>query len=184
MKRFLIWIVSLTIVVCIAALIIYKFYLPTFVAKAIVREDVPALVPKYVKAKINEYKIPVNQGAEDVIQSIHRSDISLHELFDAIDNTDEDQIYAMLDEFYVRKPNNTNEVFDLAKKHFHVGFDMEVLREPFNKNMDMKLIRKGVGYANAYRNEHAIEHGIAKAIAKKILLEKEMEYNQSVDSND
>ncbi|MBT1702595.1 hypothetical protein [Chryseosolibacter indicus] len=182
MKRFLIWVLSLLIVGCIAAIIIYKFYLPGLVAKALIREEVPVLVPRYVKARIDQYKVPVNQGAEDVIKSIHRSDVSVEDLLEAIDDTDEEQFYAIVDEFNITKPKNTNEVFDLAKKHLNVDFDFEILREPFNKNIDMKLIRRGMGYANAYRNEQAIDPGIAKAVAKKILLQKEQEYNQEMSS--
>jgi hypothetical protein len=181
MKRFFIWIIALVFLVAIASVVVYKFYLPNLLANAIIKENESAYVPRYLKARIKKYKAPVNRGAEDVITSIHKSDVSLDELFEAIDNAEESQVYALVDEVNAKKPATTNEVFNIAKKHLKVDFDIEVLRDPFNKNVDMKIIKQGVLYANSSRNEQAVNPTILKSIAKKILLQKEKDYNKSKD---
>jgi hypothetical protein len=176
MKTFLIILLSLLVIIGLGGFIFYKFYLPDLVAEAIIHDETPPYVPEHVKAKIEKLKVPINQASEDLIQEIHKSNITLEEVIKAIDETQETQVYSAVDELNDVKAKNTNEVFDIAKKHLHADFDLEVLREPFNKNVNMKMINKAMNYLNSTRNE-GLDPETMKAIAKKVLIEKEKEYN-------
>lgn len=182
MKKLLTWIVALLLIAGVGGFIFYKFYLPDLVADALItKKDTPGYIPKYIKIRVQKYKAPVNKGAEDVIQHIHERQISLDQVFKTIDETEEEQIYDILSELNHTKLKNPDQVFDIAKKHLHTDFDIEVLREPFNENVDLKLIRKGISYANAYRHDASISPEMAKAVIKRILLRKEKEFNHRMN---
>jgi hypothetical protein len=182
MKKSIGWIIAILLIVGIGGFIFYKFYLPDLVADALVtKRGLPPYVPKHIKIRVQKYKAPINKGAEDVIHTIHHAHISLEDVFKTIDETEEEQVYAVINELKTTPLKNTNQVFDIAKKHLHTEFDVEVLREPFNKNVDMKLIKKGMDYANAYRNDASISPDMAKAVIKRILLQKEKEFNQAME---
>lgn len=175
MKKFIIIIVALLITGGIASVVIYKYYMPDVVADAIVAEEVPDYLPKPVQNKIKALRSPVNAGAEDVINKIHQADIPMDKILSMIDNATEDQLDNLIRELNQTSLKNTDQVFDIAKKHFSADFDMEVLRQPFNRNVNMKMIQKGIQLGNVNGKSNAINFETAKAVAKKILIEKEKE---------
>lgn len=174
-------IISVFIVVAILAAgfyVFYKFYFPAVVAAAIASEETPAYLPKFLQKKIEAVSTPVNAGAEDVVKQIHQSGIPIDKILAMIDNTTEEQAYLFLDELNESALESTDQVFDIAKKHFPADFNIEVLRKPFNQNVNLKMIEKGVSFANNNRKLKDINIETAKAIAKKILLEKESALQQ------
>jgi hypothetical protein len=176
MKKLIVWTIVIIMLIGIGGFVFYRYYLPDMVVSAMVEDDLPAFVPERVKAKIEKIKVPVNKGAEAVIAQIHTSDVTLEQIFKAIDQTDEEQVNTALDELQETKITNTDQAFNLFKKHFRADFDVEIFREPFNKNVDMAMIKKARGYAESYRNDEAMDTEMAKAVIKKILLQKEKEY--------
>jgi hypothetical protein len=180
MKKFIGWSLAIIVLLAISVFIFYKFYFPTLVADVLTQDKASSYIPKFVNKRIQRYKAPVNKGAADVIEEIHRSNVTLDQILEAVDNTQEEQVYEMLDELNSSKPKSTNQVFDLAKKHFPVDFDIEVLRAPFNKNVNMTMIKKGLSQANARRGEEGVDPEMAKAVVKQILRQKEKEYNRAV----
>lgn len=175
MKKIIVVIVALLIVGSIAAYFTYKHYMPNVVAEAIISEDVPDYLPKRVQNKIKSLRSPVNTGAEDVVKKIHQSEIPLKKILEMIDNTHEDQIDNLLQDLNLTPLKSTDQVFDIAKKHLTADFDIEVLRQPFNKNVNLKMIQKGIQYSNTSSKANNINIETAKAIVKKILIEKEKE---------
>jgi hypothetical protein len=180
MKTFFGWMVALIIIGAIAALFFYKYYLPGLVAKALVQQEEPPYIPKFVQTRISRYKAPVNKGAEDVIREMHRRNVDIDQVLKAIDETEEEQIYLMLDELNQTRVTDTDQVFNVAKKYFRTDFDLEVLRKPFNENVDTAMIRKGLKQAAYHRNEEPIDPEMAKAILKQVLVQKEREYRRNL----
>ena len=119
-----------------------------------------------------------------IIKEMHRSKITMAQVFEAIDNAKEEQAFAMLDELNTTDVAPPDEVFDMAKRHFPVDFDVEVFRKPFNEKVDLKLIRKGIRYANIYRETEKVDAATARTIVKKILLQKEAEFNKITKAGD
>ena len=180
MKKFLIWVIGLIVIFTAGGFIFYRFYLPQIVANAIVDDHTPAYVPQFVEARMKKYKAPLNKGASQVIREIHKSNVSLEQILAAIDNTETREVYAALSEMEQFSPRTTDEVFDIAKKHVQADFDVEVLRKPFNENVDMKMVKRALDYAGARAEEEAMDTEMAKAVFKKLLIQKEKEYRQSV----
>jgi hypothetical protein len=175
MRKFLIVLLLIIAMVAMGSYIFYKVYFPGVVAEAIASAETPGYLPKFLQKKIKAVSTPVNAGAEDVIKQIHLSQISIDKILAMIDNTTEKQAYLFLDELNQSELKNTDQVFDIAKKHFPADFDVEILRKPFNENVNLKMIEKGISFANNNRKLKDIDIETAKAIAKKILLEKEKE---------
>lgn len=161
---------------------LYQWYLPSLVAEMIVEEDTKVPVPSQLKTKISKIRKPVNEGATAMVTTMKNSGISMDQIFKAIDDAQEEQAYAMLDELNNTKIVSTDQVFDIAKKHFPVDFDVEVFRKTFNQKVSMRLVKKGIKYANIYRRDERIEPSTAKSIAKKILLQKQDELNKILSS--
>src|SRR5688500_2374173 len=98
MKKFFLFLVVLVIIGGVIGILFYIFYLPKMVAEVIVEEETPQYVPEFVKSKIEKYKEPLNKGAYDVVEHLHKSDIPVSKVIEAIDDTDEIQIYEALDQ--------------------------------------------------------------------------------------
>lgn len=180
MSRFFIGFFITILILCIIAFVFYRNYLPEIMADVMVKEELPVYIPKFMEKRIEKYRAPVNKSAEDVIIEIHKSKVTLDQILKAIDDSEEAQVYSAIDELTEMKPKNTDEAFDIAKKHFQVDFDIEVLREPFKKNVNIKMIQKGINQANDYRNEQIVDPELLKRMLKKILLQKEKEYNREL----
>jgi hypothetical protein len=156
--------------------VFYHYFFADVVANALVKEETPSYVPEKIKKGIAKIKAPLNKGAEDVILQIHKSGIPLDRVLNAVDQIQQPQIDAALDELQQAKITNTNQAFDIFKKYLPMDFDAESLRAPFNKNVDMDMIKKARGYAESYRTNEAIDTEMMKTIVKKILIQKEKEF--------
>jgi hypothetical protein len=175
MKKVII-IASIVAAVCVAAAyIFYTYYLPGLMAQAIVAEEIPGYVPRHIRGRIAALREPVNKGAGDVVAEMRKADIPMEKIFSMIDNTTEAQAYSMLEELNGTKLTSTDQVFDIAKKYFPAEFDIEVLRKPFNENLNMKMIKKGIRFGNTNRKTKDVDIEIVKALAKEVLHEKEQE---------
>jgi hypothetical protein len=183
MKKLVFLILILVLIIGGGIFIFYKYYFPDFVANAIVKEETPPFVPVYMQRKFEKFKAPVNRASEDIINQMHKSHLTLEQIFKAIDETDEEQVHAALGELTLSEVKTTNQAFDVFKRHFRADFDVEVLREPFNRNVNMKMINKAIDRANAYRDEEVMDPEMAKAVIKKILLQKEKEYQEMLGGN-
>lgn len=179
MKTLLSWFLAIAIVLGLGGLFLYKYYLPGMIGEAVVKDEIPAYVPDYMKSKMVKYKAPLNKGADDVIRQIHQANVPLDQVLGAIDKTDEAQINAMISEIQMSDVQSTDQVFNIAKRHLDPGFDIEVLREPFNKNVNIKMIRKALDESNQ-NAERTVDTDMAKAILKNILVQKEHEYNRKL----
>jgi len=177
MKKFLI--IGLLAIVAYGGYYVYRIVMPNVIAHAVVSESIPAYIPKRLKMKVEEIRAPINKGTEAMLETMHESDIPLDQVLDAVDNITEEQAETFLEEVNNTKPSNTNEVFDLARKHFPTDFDAEVFREPFNEYFEMKHIKRMISYANLNRQSREVDITTVKAIVKKVLIEKDQELRQN-----
>ena len=181
-KRLLVTLLIFT-VLSIGCYALYRILMPELIAKAVTSEEIPDYIPKRLQARMEAIRTPINGGTEAMVQKMHQSNIPLKEVLDAVDDITEEQAYEFLDEINQKKPVNTNQVFDLAKKHFVTSFDLEVFRKPFNEHFKMKQLSRALAYANMNRKYNDIDIVTAKAILKSIIIEKEREIRKSVVAN-
>ncbi len=170
------------ILIGVSGYLAYQLYFPVMVAKSITDEST-FLVPDRIQKRIKKIRQPVNEGADAVVETMHRSGVTMDQVLEAIDNAREEQALAMLDELNSRKETDADELFSIAKKHFPVEFDVEVFREAFKQKVSPGLIKKGIKYANIYKEREEIDVETAKSIAKRILIQKESEFNRIVQKN-
>ncbi|MFM9840238.1 MAG: hypothetical protein ACKVOQ_18370 [Cyclobacteriaceae bacterium] len=164
----------------ITSVIVYKFFLPTIIAKTLSAEKLPDYIPQRIKIKIEKVNKPLNETARNVINTIHSSGITIEQLIRAIDEAKEEHAYSMLDELNKTKITNVDQLFDMAKKYFPVDFDVEVFRDAYRKKATIPLIEKAIMYANKYKNERLMDAQTAKETAKRILRTKEAEFNRII----
>ncbi|HYG00975.1 MAG TPA: hypothetical protein VD927_00960 [Chryseosolibacter sp.] len=177
MKKLLGWILAILIIFAIAGIVLYKYYLPQMIAEVVVAEETPAYVPKAIQQRVTKYKAPLSKAATDVVREIHESDVSLDQVFHAIDQAEEHDIHMALAELRKAELKKPNDAFNIAKKYIKADFDVEVLREPFNKHVDMDMIRVALKKTDQY-NEDALDADLIKAVIKNILLQKEKEFTK------
>lgn len=161
----------------LAAYIGYNHFLPKIIAQSITDEP-SAIMPEKYHDRLRKIRKPVNEGAEVVVETVHRSGVTMEQILRAIDETTEDQAFAFLDELNRTDLQNPDHVFNIGKKHFPVDFDVEIFRKPFRDKITMATIRKGMRYANNYRDKEEFDAETAKSIAKRILRQKEAEFRR------
>jgi hypothetical protein len=176
MKRIGFIVFASLLVIC-AAYMAYQLYFPVMVARSIVNET-SSFVPENVKTRLQKIRKPVNDGAQSMVETMHKSGVTMDQILKAIDDAKEDQAYAFLDELNHTKIENTDQVFSMAKKHFPVEFDVESFREPFKAKVSLAQVKKAIHYANIYKRRDEFDAFTAKTIAKRILLQKEEEFKK------
>jgi hypothetical protein len=171
------------IALTLGSYVAFKIYMQKMIAKAIVSpNELPSYLPEKVKEKVKKVKVPVNQGAEAIITSMQQSKtVTLDQILKAIDNVTEEQAYAMLDTLNNTKIKNADQVFDMAKQHFPVDFDVEVFRKAYREKVSMRLIKKGIVYGNRFKKNQDMDFESARSILKQILIQKEHELHKVVN---
>lgn len=165
------------LLVGLAAYVGYKVYFPQIIAESLTNETL-ALVPDNIENRMQKIRKPVNEGAVVVVEAAHKSGVTMDQILKAIDETKEEQAYAFLDELNNSDIESPDQVFNMAKRHFPVDFNVEIFRKPFNDKVSIATIRKGVRYANMYKSKEEFDATTAKSVLKQILLQKEEEFRR------
>lgn len=155
--------------------LLYRSCMTDIIAQAVVSDSLPPYIPKRLQARIETIRKPLNKGTEAMLHEMHVSRIPLDRVLDALDKTTEEDAYAFLDELNSTPLRNTDQVFDIAKKHFAGDFDVEVFRAPFREHFQMNQIRSAIVLANKNRAEKNIDIRSAMEILKKIIADKDRE---------
>jgi hypothetical protein len=175
-------VLSALILIGFAIFVGYEVYLPEMIAMSITTEP-SSLVPDNIESRLQKIRKPVNDGAKTVVETMHKSGVTMDQILKAIDDTEEEQAFAFLNEISNMKIESSDQIFTVAKKHFPVEFDVEIFREPFNKKVNIASIKKGIRYANIYKDKEEFDAATAKSIAKRILLQKEEEFKRLTGIN-
>lgn len=176
MKRILL-VLGIIVLLCLAGMFAYKVCLPKMIADGIT-DEASYLMPNDIKEKLEAIREPVNEGALTVVETAHKSGVTMEQIMRAIDNAKESQLDAMLLELKDTQIESTDQVFSIAKKHFPVDFDVEIFRKPFNDRVELITLKRAIRQAVAYLENEDIDEQTAKAIAKRILLQKEDEFKR------
>ena len=172
MNRFFLVIIVLGVLAWVGAYVFYRYYFPDMMARAIVSKETPQYIPRRLMNKVDELRAPVNKGADEIVREMKKNNIALEDVVRVIEHTSEEDAREFLADLNTSRPKTPNEVFDIAKKHIHADFDVEILRKPFVENVNMKAIRKAMSYANTNQRTKDIDIETGRAIARQILIEK------------
>jgi hypothetical protein len=156
-----------------SAFVFYKLYFPGLVAEVVTGNKIPPYIPKRMQNKIEAIRVPLNNGTSEFVKKIHKADIPMEKVIDVIDVIKEEDANALLHELNQTKPQTTNEVFNIMKKHLPENLDVEVFRKPFNEHFTMNTIRQAIAYGNTNKRAKTLDFETTKAIVKQIVEEKE-----------
>jgi hypothetical protein len=183
MKRFFLILITLGIIAWAGGYIFYRFYFPELVASAIMADETPKYIPRRLMNKVDELRMPVNKGVDEIISEMKKREIALEDVVEVIESTSEDEAYNFLNELNQANPKDANAVFDIAKKHIDADFDVELFRKPFVENVSIASIRRVVRYANTNNVTKDLDIETGRAIAKQILIEKYHQIDTKQKSN-
>lgn len=178
MKKVIVSFIFVVSLLGVGSYYFYQMYFTDFIAQAFVSDSLPGFVPKRIQTRMQAISVPLNKGAEALIQKMHASDISIDHILSVVDKTTEEQAYKLLDELNSTNLKNADDVFNVAKKHIDADFNLEIFRKPFQEHFRITQVRRVLYLANQNRKTHDVDFVTAKAIIKKILLEKEKEYTK------
>jgi hypothetical protein len=161
--------------------VFYQYYFTDVVAELITtpEDELSPIIPEKIRGGINK----ANGRATEVYEIIKESKIPLIDLFDALDEIKEENVYELLDS--LNKINNveflsSDSLFDLGKKYIPTKIDIEVFRKVFKEKMTPNRVKRILNFANEQRSQNLISPKKAKKIIKQILKEKEQEFFQKV----
>jgi hypothetical protein len=173
MKKVFVTLLILIGVLGLGAFVFYKVYFPGFMAEVVTGKEIPPYIPRRMQNKIEAIRAPLNNGTSKFVKEIYKADIPMGKVIDVIDEIKEGEANALLQELNQTKPQTTNEVFNIIKKHLPENLDIEVFRKPFNEHFTMNTIRQAIAYANTNRKAKTLDFETTKAIVKQIVEEKE-----------
>ena len=184
MMRKLIWLTVFVVGASLVFIGIKRYVLPRYIATIIISDETPQFLPKRLEKKLKTSRKQVNASVDTVLRVMHQKGVTLNQILKAIDDAEEDQVYAFLDELNAGPVLNNDQVFTMAKKYFKTEFDPEIFRPVFHQHVSVDMIKTGLAYANKQREDPEISPETARAILKQLLVEKEKKYQvlQNVNS--
>jgi hypothetical protein len=181
MKKLLITL-SILLVLALGGYMLYQHYYPKMVADAIVNDKYNKVIPKKYQPKFKELKDSVNNKVDNLMDVAEVNNVSFDQLIEGIDEVQEDDVRAALDELKNTKIKSVEQVFEIGKKHIKIdSFDPEILREAFLKNVQIKHIKKGLRYIETHDLLNKMDPETAKAIAKQLILQKKEKIEQKTE---
>jgi hypothetical protein len=179
---------TLFIILLIAAVLIgaglwysYKRIIPRMVAKAIVEDTDPGVLPEQYVEKIRRVRKPANRAAEKIVREIDSLDIPFSAFLRLIDETENEALVETITALKSQEPSTTNEVFNIIKEHIpSKEFDLEILRKPFLKYATMDRYDQGLQYIDNNQVIEQIEEMPFREIVKEVLIQKRAEIDQKL----
>lgn len=174
MKKLLIVVFVFLIVASSGYYLVKTYWFPKYVAHMIVMdEDVPDYLPQKVQKGIVKAKKKVNPLVGAILSESYKGGLTLEELLDFVENTDEELVFTLADSVSGLHSFDANQVFDLANDILKPQFNTEVLRDAFNQHVSEEMIKVVIMHYKANREELQSSPEIGRQIIKQILIEKD-----------
>lgn len=178
--------VGVVAAISLATWLSYKKIVAYAVSDAIVKDSATAssfLLGPY-KSKIKMLKAPINRASEQLIYRLDSLHIPFDVFLEAVDHVDKGEIIQTLQELKSKRPEDTNEVFDIVKENITVKeFDPEIFRKSFLKYATMKKINQVLQYIELHNLAEEIDISISREIIKKVLIQKKEEITQKLKAS-
>ncbi|MBX2963575.1 MAG: hypothetical protein KF687_13770 [Cyclobacteriaceae bacterium] len=182
-KKFLIATIVLTAILGAVGYTLYQNLAPRLIAKAILEDKEPSIMPKKVASKLKKVKKPINKLSEEVINSIHKHNITFEQILQLIDNVEEKEVNNLLSQIQAsNKIESHDQLFDMIKEALFADYEIEQLRDPFKQHFKLNLVQSYINLALEQRDNNLIDFDMAKVILKQILTEKENDFNKLLDA--
>ena len=172
---------SCIFVVVIAMWLLYIFYVPRMVARAIVKNAPPSYLPGAYKDQIKRLHTPVNLWGEKLIVEADSLGISLDDMLKAIDNVNTDEVIKVYDKIKDKKVTHSKKVFDLIRQDIAVEeIDLDLLEPAFLKHATPDRINRALSYIKQHQLIENIAPSTAKEVAKQLVREHYLKIDADV----
>ena len=181
-KKILIGLGIAVVMVLLGSFYFYKKVVPEMAAKAIVKGEYSAFVPKKIQRKVNAMREKVNKPIDKALVATASSGITLEQLFAAIDQVDKQEVettYNLIKEQNVTDPQKA---FDIAYTNISIeAFDPMILKPVYDEIIKKEQILMGINVIESNNLLENLDMQMARSIAKQILMQKQDEIEERTD---
>lgn len=161
----------------------YKKEVPKMAAKAIVKGEYSPLVPKKIQTKVNAAREEVNEKVEKTLIVSMSNDITIEQLFAAIDQVEKQEVKKVYDLIKEKNITDPQEAFKVAYDNIKIeAFDPLVLKPAYDDIIKKHHVLMGLNLIEKYNLFETLDVAMARSIAKQILLQKKEEIESRTDA--
>lgn len=165
------FIVSAIILLGVGAGLLYKIYIPSFVADVITRDTLPSYVPEKYKNQVEEIQKPLKKYSDEVFKITDSLDLSLELILKIIDNVNPDDVLEVYASLENKNIVNSEEVFNVISENIVIEeIDIRLYKDIFLKHATPSRINRTLRYAEKHELVVNLAPATAKKIAKQIVI--------------
>jgi uncharacterized protein YxeA len=183
MKKILIGLGVILIMAIIGGFYFYKQVIPKMAAKAIVKGEYSAFVPKKIQNKVNAARGEINNQVEKTLKATSSNGITIDQLYIAIDQVDKTEVettYKLIMEGEITDPQ---EAFNIAYSNIEIEvFDPMILKPVYDEIIKKEHIIRVVKTIESNNLLENLDMQMARNVAKQILMQKQEEIKGRTDA--
>ncbi|MEQ8475259.1 hypothetical protein [Fulvivirga sp.] len=182
-KKIMISLAVILILAIAGGFYFYKKEVPKMAAKAIVKGEYSPLVPKKIQTKVNAARQEVNEKVEKTLIVSMSNDITIEQLFAAIDQVEKQEVEKVYDLIKEKNITDPQEAFKVAYDNIKIeAFDPLVLKPAYDDIIKKHHVLMGLNLIEKYNLFETLDVAMARSIAKQILLQKKEEIESRTDA--
>lgn len=171
MNRKLLLIISVVTVLMLGSVLLYNFFIPSYIAEVITSDTTPSYLPEKYKIQIERINKPLNKYSEEAFKITDSLNLSLALILRIIDNINPDDVMKVYDQLEYKNVENSNEVFELIREHIEINeVDISLYRSVFIKYATPARINRALRYAETHELVANLAPSTAKQIARQIVI--------------
>ena len=178
MKRIILTLIVISLI-SVGVFYIYDRFLITQFSEAIIKEDIPEVVPERFRNNAMMLKKELNENSDAIANYLLQNDVPLEDFNVLIDNIEYYEVEKFMENIKHDKFKNPNQAFDYITQHFELNnFPIENYRDDFVKNYDPQRFTQFLSFFEDNKKQAPMMFPIAKETLKKLLAE---EYEKRTD---
>lgn len=181
-KKILIGLGIAVVMVLIGSFYFYKKEIPKMAAKAIVKGEYSPIVPTKIQNKVNAARQEVNEKVEKTLMVSMSNNITIDQLFSAIDQVDKQEVRKAYDLIKEKNITDPQEAFEVAYDNIKIeAFDPLVLKPAYDEIIKKHHVLMGLNLIEKYNLFETLDVAMARSVVKQILVQKQEEIKERTD---
>jgi len=145
--------------------LLYKVFIPTYVAEVLTRDTLPSYLPEKYKNRVEEIQKPLNKYSDEVFKITDSLDLSLELILRIIDHVNPDDVLKVYASLENKNIVDSEEVFNVIAENIVIEeIDIRLYKDIFLKHATPSRINRALRYAE----KHELVVNLAPATAKKL----------------
>ncbi|MBL7872727.1 MAG: hypothetical protein JNM78_14010 [Cyclobacteriaceae bacterium] len=154
----------------VTAILIYKLFLPYYLAELIMQDEPPSYIPEKYKIQLERIHKPMNKYAGQLFKVTDSLDLSLDLILEIIDSVNPDQVMDVYYKVENKHIENSEEVFNLIKENIEIKqIDISLYKKVFLSHATPAKINRILRYAETHDLIANLAPATAKRIAKQLV---------------